>query len=531
MKSRDGIKIACSRALNNLVYEGVSDVALLERPFETHILKDSDARNELRKELIDRICQNKFEALKLKPIKHILIPKKTLADYRNCSIVDVVDEAIYLSLVLSIARQIEKHRIRCSKKTVFSYRLKIDEDSGRLFDPDYSYQSFNLEASRRKHASANKVMVSCDIASYYDRLNLHRLNSTLLSLDGVDDDIANLIDKLLLFWSGRNSYGLPVGSNASRILAEAELIEVDNYLIQHGVSFCRYVDDYRIFGKDAVSANKDLELLVYALNREGLFLNSGKTRIEDISMVGNPDEIPPEPNLTPEERHREDRRLIFSGYSGLIPLKYRKPSSSEMEKLLEVDIEALLEESIDSVLLDSKQFRTLIKAAEAQERFDRIVEIVSLTERCPQFIPYVVDFAIKAGSCFSVNARNSIGDYFQDILLSNETPEYIRASLSRLYSFPEFERIHLLVQTYLHLEKSAGSYLGRVILERIAGKTTRLETLELRDCGGTTDINELRALARVIAKGLPGPEAKPYLKNLGIHYDDFFISQAKYLRK
>lgn len=530
MKSRDSIKTACLRALKNLVYEGVSDVALLEQPFEVGFLKDNKIMSELRQELTDRICESRFEALKLKPIKHILIPKKTLADYRNCAIVDVVDEAIYLSLVLIIANQIEKHRIHRSKKTVFSYRLKIDEKSGKLFDPEYSYQSFSSEVSRRKRKSIYNVMVSCDIASYYDRLNLHRLNSTLLSLNGVDSDIVNLIDELLLFWSGRNSYGLPIGSNASRILAEAELIEVDNYLIKNGVSFCRYVDDYRIFGKDAICANKDLELLVHALKREGLFLNSGKTRIEDFSTAGTLNEISEKPNPTPQNEDREGKHLIVTGYSGLIPLKYRKPSSQEMEKLLKMDIEALLQESTESILLDSKQFRTLLKAAEAQERFDHIATIVALTKKCPQFIPYVVDYAIIIGSNLSDKERASICDYFQDIFLSNQTPEYIRASLSRLYSFSGFERIHLLVNAYLHLEKSAENYLGRVILERIAGKTTRLETLELRDCGGTTDINELRALARTVAKGLPQPEANVYLKNLRIHYDDFFITRAKSLR-
>lgn len=140
-------------------------------------------------------------------------------------------------------------------------------------------------------------MVKCDIASFYDRLNLHRLNSSLLSLPNIDNDIVNLIDKLLLFWSGRNSYGLPVGSNASRILAEAELITVDKYLIQHGVKFCRFVDDYRIFARSASEANESLERLVFALEREGLFLNSGKTKIEDISTTAQAN--PPEPPSCP----------------------------------------------------------------------------------------------------------------------------------------------------------------------------------------------------------------------------------------
>lgn len=60
-----------------------------------------------------------------------------------------------------------------------------------------------------------KIIVECDISNFYDRLNLHRLNSTLLSIDDIDIKISQVLDELLLFWANRDSYGLPVGSNAS----------------------------------------------------------------------------------------------------------------------------------------------------------------------------------------------------------------------------------------------------------------------------------------------------------------------------
>lgn len=76
------------------------------------------------------------------------------------------------------------------------------------------------------------------------------------------------------FGADRDSYGLPVGSNASRILAEAALTEVDNYLISKNIDFCRFVDDYRIFAKDAFEAHSSLAILNRRLSQEGLFLNS-----------------------------------------------------------------------------------------------------------------------------------------------------------------------------------------------------------------------------------------------------------------
>lgn len=436
---------------------------------------------------------------------------------------------IFLTLVLSVARQIENHRVKKSKNIVFSYRLKCDED-GRLFDPNYSFKAFQAEVSKRKRAQNNKVMVSCDIASYYDRINLHRLNSVLLSLEGVDGDIARLIDELLLFWSGRNSYGLPIGSNASRILAEAELVEVDNFLLEHGVSFCRYVDDYRIFAPDAMRANRDLELLVYALKREGLFLNSGKTKIDDVSLL-TAETAPTDGQIAENNPAEAMRPLIINGYSGLIPVKYRKPTPSELEKLATLDIDAELHRMIKEVVLDGKRYRNLIKATEAQGKFDKIIDIVQLTEKCPQFIPYVVDYAKKNKNNLCDQKRLEIGDYFAPVFLSNGAPEFIRTSLSDLYSSEGYRRINLIVRAYLSLQVESGEYLGRVFLERVAGATTRLETLDLRDRGRVMDLNELRALARVVAKGLPDSEANAYLKNLSIHYDDLFLKQREILKR
>lgn len=527
MVPKDAVKTACNRAIQNIIFEGVSDVAILERPFEIEHLANDEFRKDLQREIVNRVLEGKLDSLKVKPIKHVLIPKKTLADFRNCAVVDIVDEAIFLTIVLTMAKRIEHLRVNKSRNAVFSYRYKYDQ-KGLLFDPAYSFQSFSSEVNRRKRNPRNKVMVSCDIASYYDRINLHRLNSFLLSSDELDNDIVTLLDQLLLFWSHRNSYGLPVGSNASRILAEAELVEVDNFLLEHDVSFCRYVDDYKIFADTAAKANRDLELLVYALKREGLFLNSGKTSIEDISEMPNRADSPPDHEPESADCRNPKVPVLIAGYSGLIPLKYRKPSQAEREKLKEICIDKQLQAVRQSIILDSKSFRNLVKAMEAQDDYESIAEIVKLTDKSPQFIPYIIDYVKKHSEQTSSENRTRISEHFEPIFLSNETPEFIRIALSNLFSTKDFEQPSLIVRAYLGLRKDSGDYLGRVFLERLAGKTTRLETLELRDKGKSTDINELRALARVVSKGLPSSEARPYLKNLGIHYDDIFISKREF---
>src|SRR6266436_4351877 len=45
----------------------------------------------------------------------------------------------------------------------------------------------------------------------------------------------------------RQSYGIPVGGSASRLLAEAVLSDADSALADEGFLFTRFVDDYRLF--------------------------------------------------------------------------------------------------------------------------------------------------------------------------------------------------------------------------------------------------------------------------------------------
>ena len=134
-----------------------------------------------------------------------------------------------------------------------------------------------------------------------------------------------------MFWANRDSYSLPVGSNASRILAEAALLEVDNYLLSIGVKFCRFVDDYRLFAPNAHKAHYWLTQLIERLWLEGLTINMRKTKIEDVSekLKTKPEE--PEKTKTKDEQKTktenqdipEPQFRILAGYGGI--MKQSKP--------------------------------------------------------------------------------------------------------------------------------------------------------------------------------------------------------------
>ena len=250
--------------------------------------------NRIKKacEIIDKDPEKSFIALKelkLQPLRSILVPKKTLFDFRKCGYIEILDEIIYLTLCLMLSNKIEKERIHKRSKLIYSYRLKPDLIKQKrptyLFDSEFNYTTFRNEVSQRAKDKTVKVVVACDISNFYDRLNLHRLENTLLAVKDIETSAVILLNELLLYWSNRDSYGIPVGSNGSRILAEASLINIDKYLKNKNISFIRFVDDFKLFAKNASQAHTWLSILVERLNQEGLFLNTSKTSISEASKV------------------------------------------------------------------------------------------------------------------------------------------------------------------------------------------------------------------------------------------------------
>jgi hypothetical protein len=255
---------------------------IFPRPFEIDLLKNKHFADHIRETVVPCLNSGSLAGLKMHAIQHVILPKKDAFDFRRCALIHPLDTIKYLALALTIADEIEKHRVPKSKHIVYSYRFAPLKNM--LFDRRYVFDTFRHRVTTNVKRKAVNVLVRCDIANFYDRLNLHRLESTLSSL-GIDHKIVRLINELLLFWANRDSYGLPIGSNASRILAEASLIEVDQYLLDHGVSFIRFVDDYRMFSKDAKSAHAWLTMLIERLSIEGLAINTSKTRIEDVATL------------------------------------------------------------------------------------------------------------------------------------------------------------------------------------------------------------------------------------------------------
>lgn len=530
MLKKEILRKACFRAIDNILYEGTTDVELFNRAFEIDYLKDEKVREELCSMICSAIKKEDFSQLKIHKLGHVLVPKKSLSDYRKCALIDIYDEIVYLTLVISIADEIEKMRIHKNKNKVFSYRF--GNFKNKLFDSNYHYTAFKQRILEKSEYPRNRVVVECDISNFYDRLNIHRIESILSSNPKIDESIVYLINELLLYWANRDSYGLPVGSNASRILAEAALIEVDNYLTSKGIDFCRFVDDYRIFAKDAFEAHSNLALLTLKLSKEGIFLNTQKTNIKDISDFGkkssswNMNNIQDDIVLKESEDEQPNLPKIIRGYSGLIPSKFRKLSNAEIENLKDKNLDELIDYAEKSILLEEKIIIATIRAIIAQKEYSRLSQLPSILKKFPQFIPYFIDAVIKCEG-IEMEVLVKIQNDFEEWMTNIDVPEYIQVYLVRLYSTPLFENKKILLNSFRNLKRNSGDYIGRALLESLDGKLSRGELLEIRDYYYRADKWEERQILKMINRSLPKGEKRAFFKYIKIHEDDYFIKKGK----
>lgn len=265
---------ACALAIKNIIKFGDTDI--FPFPFETRMF--SDIFPLLLGTLVET---NKSFSVKLNespPVNISTCSTVGYNGYRWATQIDPYWNAYFLGLVLSLANKIEAERV--SSNYVYSYRYSPDFTQGSLFDKSINWRKFQEDslALAKSDLSFNYVL-TCDIADFYTRIYHHRLENALDRIDP-QKETSSKIKKMIQNFSGTNSYGLPVGGPASRILAELALDSLDHILLINGVTYKRYVDDFLIFCKTKEDAHSILTMISRKLmENEGLTLQKHKTNI------------------------------------------------------------------------------------------------------------------------------------------------------------------------------------------------------------------------------------------------------------
>ena len=131
---------------------------------------------------------------------------------------------------------------------------------------------------RRLAQKQSRVVLTADIAGYFENVSLARLSSEL-SRSECPSDVVQLIGRLLNAWAQSEGRGLPQGVLASDVLAKLYLESFDRALKTEGYKHVRYMDDIRVFCRSEREAKEALVLMAQLLRSRGLTLQSAKTRI------------------------------------------------------------------------------------------------------------------------------------------------------------------------------------------------------------------------------------------------------------
>lgn len=266
-------KKAAQLAIQNIVKHGDTDI--FPFPFENHSFFDE---GNLIVSLVEEYNQNFEDYLsRFPPINVSSLTPVSYSGFRWATQIDPMWNAYFLAVVIAISDKIEADRIPKYKNAVFSYRYEPNRKTGDLFDLNFSW--FQFMKHSRELAENYPYVVACDISEFYPRLGHHRLENALKQTAG-DTPYPKRIMGFLKNFSNTNSFGLPIGGPASRILSELTINQIDKLLEFHAIKFTRFADDYHLFASSREQAYQYLIFLSEKLFvNQGLALQKSKTRI------------------------------------------------------------------------------------------------------------------------------------------------------------------------------------------------------------------------------------------------------------
>lgn len=211
---------------------------------------------------------------------------KTWLGFRIAHQLNASDNIIYLASVIGGGPELEGMREAAENMRAVAYRFK-EGDGARVFQTGRSFHNWinflTDFGSSSDPFKSEKSVINTDISDFYQRIYFHRLEN-ILAEAGVDGKCAGYIKKLIQKVRAKQSFGIPVGTSASRLLAECILNDTDRFIDGLGLESTRYVDDFRILVGSELEAHSAIcKIAEHLMITEGLSLNVSKTRFQTVS--------------------------------------------------------------------------------------------------------------------------------------------------------------------------------------------------------------------------------------------------------
>lgn len=467
---------------------------------------------------------SKIDLTEYQPFERIYaFAPKSKINLRPVTLLHPVDLIFYTSLVADLIKVIDERRIPETDERVFSFRLGATRKP-ELYASNPSHAEFETAKRTRARSREDGYMGFADITDFYSRLYQHKVRGALDSCVVASPKLQvypQVIELLLRkFTHDGVSYGIPIGPPASRPLAEAALIDIDDALLGLGIDFIRYIDDFVIFAATREKVEWAIRKLGALLDkRQGLSLHAAKTKVLRCSTFLKNSSSADTPEDTVEARFAQLIEDHFYDDDGRL-LDDLTPD--EKEALDAVDLETVLTEALDEEEIEYKKVAFILDRLSSLERED-LIDIV--LDHLPRLYP--VAHAVHA---FFVNIepidptvrRKCAVQLLQPILASGDEQA------------PEFYAIWILNLFQFNAAWNQAISLGKIFGETSSQAVRRYAALALSASGNRSQAlnfkdtfhssEDLTRLALLQAsRKLGADERKHWIKRLELNWFEKFL--------
>lgn len=376
------------------------DLPLAWRRLLFRVRRFIDVPDRLPFEILDRLTEHRPTLRAdhhLRPV-HTVMATKGSGTVRPFARLSPLDLLLYQALVDALAPDIEAALGR--RDRVFAYRL----DTTGAEDPfagspkwDDFIESVRAELQSGRHTHA----LTGDIASYFVYVGIDELERRLLGCCSSVDVVRDLGD-LLRSWQHLGVRGLPQGIPPSSPLGNFYLAPLDAALVNLGLEYRRYMDDFWVFTSSYEDARRAQDAVERVLYTDALGLGGEKSRIRRVATAL-------EATQPAEERIRRRREAIVEEVLAGIDGEYVDADEFELpeEEIDQAAVHAEYDElqaelSADRYPPDVRPrltavFRTLEKGRDPHAARDTPVLITRLPDLTWPASRYVASLRVEDG--------------------------------------------------------------------------------------------------------------------------------------
>ena len=409
--------------------ELLGDSAIFPLPFEFEAIRND--WDELRKNL----SQENILKWEVRPHRECLSPK-TDHSFRIATHLDPLDWLIYTAAVYEMGQDLESYRMPLDEEVVFSWRFAPKSD-GTMFSRGTNYRDFRKQSLELSGENDYEFVVVTDIADFFPNLYHHRIENALKLAAPQKTAHVKAVTRLLGAWREKQSFGIPVGPNASRLIAEVTIHDVDLALQGEGIVFARYADDFRMFCQTHKEAYVALATLADILwKNHGLTLAGEKSRILTVN------EFEHQYALSEREAELEHMSETFGELIEMLgfdswyeDIDYDDLNENARNIVDALNLEGLLREQLQSEQIDLRLVKFILRRLVQLQDSDMASAVLSKIDDLYPIAGDVMEY-IKGFKCLTKLRRQQLGNKVLDLLSDSLVShlEYNRMFMLNLFA-------------------------------------------------------------------------------------------------